>query len=62
MQSRFFPKDYILIWLFLVLVGLACRPLMPIDETRAVSVAWEMWQRGDFLVPHLNGLDRKAHV
>ena len=56
MQSRFSPKDYILIWFFLVLVGLACRPLMPIDETRAVSVAWEMWQRGDFLVPHLNGL------
>jgi len=31
------------------------RPLWPIDETRYVSVAWEMWQRGDFLVPHLNG-------
>ncbi|MFP5284830.1 MAG: ArnT family glycosyltransferase, partial [Thermoanaerobaculia bacterium] len=25
-------------------------------ETRYVSVAWEMWLRGDFLVPHLNGL------
>ncbi len=56
MQSHFFPKDYILIWLLLVLMGLVCRPLMPIDETRAVSVAWEMWRRGDFLVPHLNGL------
>ncbi|WP_317964062.1 ArnT family glycosyltransferase [Methylocaldum szegediense] len=31
------------------------RPLIPVDETRAVSVAWEMWQRGDFLVPYLNG-------
>jgi 4-amino-4-deoxy-L-arabinose transferase-like glycosyltransferase len=26
-----------------------------VDETRAVTVAWEMWQRGDFLVPYLNG-------
>ncbi len=28
---------------------------IPIDETRYLSVAWEMWQRGDFLVPYLNG-------
>ncbi|HEV2844516.1 MAG TPA: glycosyltransferase family 39 protein [Thermoanaerobaculia bacterium] len=32
------------------------RPLMPVDETRYTSVAWEMWTRGDLLVPHLNGL------
>jgi 4-amino-4-deoxy-L-arabinose transferase-like glycosyltransferase len=56
MASTFFLKDYFLIWLTLVLMGLLCRPLMPVDETRAVSVAWEMWQRGDYLVPHLNGL------
>ena len=31
------------------------RPLLPIDETRYIGVAWEMWVRGDFLVPHLNG-------
>jgi 4-amino-4-deoxy-L-arabinose transferase-like glycosyltransferase len=56
MASTFFLKDYFLIWLALVLMGLLCRPLTPVDETRAVSVAWEMWQRGDYLVPHLNGL------
>ena len=28
----------------------------PIDETRYMSVAWDMWLRGDYLVPHLNGL------
>jgi len=39
----------------LVAVSLATRPLFPIDETRYVSVAWDMWLRGDFLVPHLNG-------
>lgn len=43
-------------WALLVAAALALRPLLPIDETRYVSVAWEMWRRGDFLVPHLNGL------
>ena len=36
-------------------VAIATRPLTPIDETRYVSVAWEMWLRGDFLVPFKNG-------
>jgi 4-amino-4-deoxy-L-arabinose transferase-like glycosyltransferase len=31
------------------------RPLLPVDETRYLSVAWEMWWRGDSLVPYLNG-------
>ncbi len=31
------------------------RPLLPVDETRYLSVAWEMWSRGDFLLPWLNG-------
>jgi len=31
------------------------RPLWPVDETRYASVAWEMWLRGDFLVPYING-------
>lgn len=44
-----------LLWTVLLLVALAFRPLMPIDETRYVGVAWEMWTRGDWLVPHLNG-------
>ena len=42
-------------WALLVGVTQALRPILPIDETRYVSVAWEMWARGDFLVPHLNG-------
>lgn len=36
-------------------VALAVRPPFPVDETRYLSVAWEMWSRGGFLVPHLNG-------
>jgi 4-amino-4-deoxy-L-arabinose transferase-like glycosyltransferase len=39
----------------LTAVALLTRPLAPIDETRYVSVAWEMWLRGDFLVPYKNG-------
>lgn len=31
------------------------RPLWPIDETRYVSVAWEMWNGNSFLIPRLNG-------
>lgn len=31
------------------------RPVLPVDETRYLAVAWEMWQRADLLVPHLNG-------
>ncbi len=39
----------------LTAVALLTRPLVPIDETRYVSAAWEMWLRGDFLVPFKNG-------
>ncbi|WP_186764381.1 ArnT family glycosyltransferase [Pistricoccus aurantiacus] len=40
-------------WL-ISLVALS-RPYLPIDETRYVSVAWEMWQQHQFWVPHMNG-------
>jgi 4-amino-4-deoxy-L-arabinose transferase-like glycosyltransferase len=39
----------------LTAVALLARPLIPVDETRYVSAAWEMWLRGDFLVPYKNG-------
>jgi len=39
----------------LAAIQLWLRPLLPVDETRYLSVAWEMWSRGDFLVPYLNG-------
>jgi 4-amino-4-deoxy-L-arabinose transferase-like glycosyltransferase len=40
----------------LTVVAVASRPLTPIDETRYVSVAWEMWLRGDPWVPFKNGV------
>lgn len=43
-----------LCWAAIVVAGLALRPAMPIDETRYLGVAFEMWQRGDFLVPYRN--------
>jgi 4-amino-4-deoxy-L-arabinose transferase-like glycosyltransferase len=42
-------------WAAFAIASLWLRPLWPVDETRYVSVAWEMWQRGDFLVPWVNG-------
>lgn len=38
------------------LAALAFRPLLPVDETRYLSVAWEMFQLGSFFVPTLNFL------
>lgn len=43
-------------WVVLVATALLTRPLLPVDETRYVGVAWEMWVRGDFLVPFKNGM------
>ena len=37
------------------LVLILLRPLLPIDETRYLTVAWEMWLGGSKIVPHLNG-------
>lgn len=31
-------------------------PYFPVDETRYLSVAWEMWDKGSFIVPLQNGL------
>lgn len=39
----------------MTVAGYLVRPLLPVDETRYMAVAWEMWQRGQFIVPMLNG-------
>ncbi len=43
------------LWLAVVVVALAVRPLLPVDETRYLAVAWDMWRERHYLVPHLNG-------
>lgn len=45
----------ILAWALLVASALIWRPLLPIDETRYLSVAWDMWRHGDWLALHVNG-------
>jgi 4-amino-4-deoxy-L-arabinose transferase-like glycosyltransferase len=57
MSSRSAARD---VWLLAGLLALLAavslaRPLLPIDETRYAAVAWEMWDRGSFLVPLRNG-------
>jgi 4-amino-4-deoxy-L-arabinose transferase-like glycosyltransferase len=43
-----FP-GFLLVCVYLCIIAL--RPLLPIDETRYMSVAWEMHLRGDWLAP-----------
>ncbi|MFQ5748664.1 MAG: ArnT family glycosyltransferase [Planctomycetota bacterium] len=45
-----------LLWLAFLAATLLGRPLLPIDETRYLSVAWEMWRDHSFLVPRLEGI------
>mgnify|MGYP003351169847 CR=1 FL=1 len=44
-----------LLLLFVLAASLLGRPDIPIDETRYVSVAWEAWRGGDWLIMHMNG-------
>lgn len=46
----------VLLLIILNLCMIAWVPILPVDETRYVSVAWEMWTHHNWLVPHLNGL------
>lgn len=45
----------LLLWTGLQIAGLLTRSFIPIDETRYVSVAWEMWLNDSYLVPIKNG-------
>jgi Dolichyl-phosphate-mannose-protein mannosyltransferase len=51
-----FISDWRFAWFLLLLPVALFLPVLPIDETRYLAVAWEMRLHGDFLVPHLNGL------
>lgn len=55
-NNRFSRWGWLLVWLAPVLTALAVRGPVPIDETRYLSVAWEMWSHGSFVVPLVNGV------
>ncbi len=50
-----FFEEWTGLWLLLILIPIVSRTLIQIDETRYVTVAWEMWIHGNWLVPSLNG-------
>ena len=50
-----FPLGPALLLAALAAVAMLTRPLTPIDETRYVGVAWEMWLRNEYLVLFKNG-------
>jgi 4-amino-4-deoxy-L-arabinose transferase-like glycosyltransferase len=54
--SQSFPAFWLIGWCVLVGTSLYCRGLIPIDEARYASVAWEMWLNSEFLVPLKNGM------
>lgn len=43
------------VFLVVAVAGILARPLLPVDETRYLAVAWEMREGGHWLVPRLNG-------
>jgi 4-amino-4-deoxy-L-arabinose transferase-like glycosyltransferase len=50
-----FAAIWVGLWALLVAASLFVRNTWPSDETRMLGIAWEMWARGKFLVPYLNG-------
>ncbi|MDA0239715.1 MAG: glycosyltransferase family 39 protein, partial [Proteobacteria bacterium] len=54
-NPKFISWTWVAGWAVLIATALFFRPILPVDETRYVGVAWEMWSAENFLVPHLNG-------
>jgi len=55
LRDKAFLIGPVLLLALLTLVAFATRPMTPIDETRYIGVAWEMWLKGDYLVMLKNG-------
>ena len=53
--GRWAPCAWAALWVALIAAVWVTRPLLPIDETRYASVAWEMWRKADWLLPRVNG-------
>ncbi|MCL2345359.1 MAG: glycosyltransferase family 39 protein [Desulfobulbus sp.] len=55
LRGQIFLLGPIVLLAILTLVAFVTRPLTPIDETRYIGVAWEMWLKNDYLVLFKNG-------
>jgi 4-amino-4-deoxy-L-arabinose transferase-like glycosyltransferase len=54
MNARHLALWALLGFALVAVTGVLLRPLTVVDETRYISVAWEMWLSGDHLVPTKN--------
>lgn len=54
-STRFQRWGWLLVCAIPFLCALLVRGPIPLDETRYLSVAWEMWSKGNFVLPTLNG-------
>ena len=43
------------LWAVVALLAIFSHGPMPLYSTRTLAVAWEMWNQGHWLVPHING-------
>ena len=55
-RFAFSPAQWVLLWTLLALFAIFQTGFMPLYSTRTLGVAWEMWNSGQFLVPHNNGV------
>jgi len=55
MRDQMLAWGWLPLFVLVVVVALVTRPLMPVDETRYLGVAWNMWSSGSWIVPLLNG-------
>ncbi|MEO8671378.1 MAG: glycosyl transferase [Tahibacter sp.] len=54
-RRQIYPPAWLILWFAVALFAIFQHGPMPLYSTRTLAVAWEMWQRGEFLVPHING-------
>jgi len=54
-RDRLLEWGWLPLFVLVVMVALLSRPIMPVDETRYLGVAWDMWSAGSWIVPLLDG-------
>ena len=55
-HAQLASSAWIPLWLAAALIAIFQTGFIPLYSTRTLGVAWEMWNSGQFLVPHSNGL------